>query len=232
MKTRLARRLAGTVACALPALAAAQQSPSDAAPAVPRLDAVTVTASRVPTDGRQPVQVSVLTAEQIARSSATTVQDLLSAQAGIHVLNATGAAAQASVDLRGFGLTGPSNTLILIDGVPQNNNDLSAPSLDTVPLSRIDRIEIVRGSGSVQYGGGATGGVINIITREGSGSGERPVSASATATAGSYGLRQLDAAIGVQTDKLAVEVYGQSLRTDNYRDNNRSEEHTSELQSQ
>src|SRR5690606_28975997 len=139
MKTRLTRRLAGTLACVAPALASAQPSPDAAAP-VPQLDTVTVTASRVPTDsGRQPVQVSVLTADQIEKSSATTVQDLLSTQSGIHVINMTGVAAQAQVDIRGFGVTGPGNTLILIDGIPQNNNDLSAPSLDTVPLDRIER---------------------------------------------------------------------------------------------
>jgi len=219
MKSPLLRRTAGVLACAVPALAAAQQDP--AAAAVPQLDTVTVTASRVPTEARdQPVQVSVLTAEQIRTSSAVTVQELLSGQAGIHVINSTGAAEQASVDIRGFGLTGPSNTLVLIDGVPQNNNDLSAPSLGTVPLERIERIEIVRGSGSVQYGGGATGGVINIITKRGNASG-KPVSASVTGTVGSYGLHQLDAAIGLQNQHVTVDVYGQTLRTDNYRDNNR-----------
>jgi len=217
MKTRLTRRLAGTLACAVPVLAAAQQSPDTA---VPRLDTVTVTASRVPTDSsRQPVQVSVLTAGQIEKSSATTVQDLLAAQSGIHVVNMTGAAAQAQVDIRGFGVTGPGNTLILIDGVPQNNNDQSAPSLDTVPLDRIERIEIVRGSGSVQYGGGTTGGVVNIITKNGYFA-EQPVSASVTATVGSDNQRQLDAAVSAHNDKVAVDVYGQTLRADNYRDNN------------
>src|SRR5690606_24315556 len=219
MKSRLLRRAAG-VMCAAPAMAAAQPSPS-APPSITQLDAVTVTASRVPLEARdQPVQVSVLTAEQIHTSSAVTVQELLSGQAGIHVINSTGAAEQASVDIRGFGLTGPSNTLVLIDGVPQNNNDLSAPSLGTVPLERIERIEIVRGSGSVQYGGGATGGVINIITKRGNASG-KPVSASVTGTVGSYGLHQLDAAIGLQNQHVTVDVYGQTLRTDNYRDNNR-----------
>lgn len=219
MKSRLFRRTAGMLACAVPALAAAQQnSPGNA---IPQLDAITVTASRVPIEARdQPVQVSVLTAEQIRTSSAQTVQELLSTQSGVHVINSTGAAEQAAVDLRGFGLTGPSNTLILIDGIPQNDNDLSAPSLGTVPLDRIERIEIVRGSGSVQYGGGTTGGVINIITKRGNANGE-PVSASVTGTVGNYGLHQLDAAIGLQNEHLTVDVYGQTLRTDNYRDNNR-----------
>jgi len=219
MKSRLFRRTAGLLTCAVPVLAAAQQEPAGSA--APQLDTITVTASRVPIGTPdQPVQVSVLTAEQIRTSSAVTVQELLSTQAGVHVINSTGAAEQAMVDLRGFGLTGPGNTLILIDGIPQNNNDLSAPSLGTVPLDRIERIEIVRGSGSVQYGGGTTGGVINIITKRGNANG-KPVSASVMGTVGSYGLHQLDAAISLQNEHVTVDVYGQTLRTDNYRDNNR-----------
>ncbi|MCD0504757.1 TonB-dependent receptor [Bordetella petrii] len=219
MNSRPFRRVAGLLACAIPALAAAQQNKAATAD-TPELDTVTVTASRVPTETRnQPVQVSVLTAEQIRTSSAMTVQELLSTQAGVHVINSTGAAEQAAVDLRGFGLTGPSNTLILIDGVPQNNNDLSAPSLGTVPLDRIERIEIVRGSGSVQYGGGTTGGVVNIITKRGTANG-KPVSASVTGTVGNFDLRQLDAAISLQNEHVTLDVYGQTLRTDNYRDNN------------
>ncbi|CAM4048452.1 TonB-dependent receptor [Bordetella tumulicola] len=210
---------ASILLCTAPTLAVAQQPILTAA--IPELSAITVTASRVRTETRdQPVQVSVLTAEQIHTSSAMTVQELLSTQAGVHVINNTGAAEQGLVDLRGFGIAGFSNTLILIDGVPQNTNDLSAPSLGTVPLNRIERIEIVRGSGSVQYGGGTTGGVINIITKQGNPSGQ-PVSASATGTVGSYGLRQLDANVSLQNEHVTVDVYGQTLRTDNYRDNNR-----------
>ena len=225
MKSRPFRHAAGVLICAVPALAAAQQSQqqtqTSTAAAAPELSTVTVTASRVPTEAReQPVQVSVLTQEQIRTSSAMTVQELLSTQAGVHAINSTGAAAQAQIDLRGFGIAGFSNTLILIDGVPQNNNDLSAPSLGTVPLDRIERIEIVRGSGSVQYGGGTTGGVINILTKRGNPDGQ-PVSASVTGTVGNYGLHQLDAAVSLQNEHVTVDVYGQTLRTDNYRDNNR-----------
>src|SRR5690606_12504246 len=177
MKSRPFRHADGVLICAVPALACAQQSQQQdqtpTAAAAPELGSVTVTASRVPTEARdQPIQVSVLTQEQIRTSSALTVQELLSTQAGVHVINSTGAVAQAQVDLRGFGIAGFSNTLILIDGVPQNNNDLSAPSLGTVPLDRIERIEIVRGSGSVQYGGGTTGGVINILTKRGNPGGQ------------------------------------------------------------
>lgn len=213
MKSRSIRRYAGALLCSAPALSAAQQAATPA----PELDTVTVTAQRVPSDGRTlPVSISVITAEDIAASSARTMQDLLSTQAGIHLVNTTSASDNAIVDLRGFGITGASNTLIMIDGVKQNTNDLSAPSLGVVPLDQVERVEIVRGSGSVQYGGGTTGGVINIITRKDFA--KEPVTARATATFGSYGLRQYDAAVALNNQKVGVDAYMQSLHSDGYRD--------------
>ncbi|WP_238920578.1 TonB-dependent receptor [Achromobacter xylosoxidans] len=213
MKSRSIRRYAGALLCSAPALSAAQQAATPA----PELDTVTVTAQRVPSDGRTlPVSISVITAEDIAASSARTMQDLLSTQAGIHLVNTTSASDNAIVDLRGFGITGASNTLIMIDGVKQNTNDLSAPSLGVVPLDQVERVEIVRGSGSVQYGGGTTGGVINIITRKDFA--KEPVTARATATFGSYGLRQYDAAVALNNQKVGVDAYMQSLHSDGYRE--------------
>ena len=63
MKSRSIRRYAGALLCSAPALSAAQQ----AAPPAPELDTITVTAQRVPTDGRTlPVSISVITAEAVA----------------------------------------------------------------------------------------------------------------------------------------------------------------------
>ncbi|CUK13861.1 Outer membrane cobalamin translocator [Achromobacter sp. 2789STDY5608615] len=213
MKSRSIRRYAGALLCSAPALSAAQQAATPA----PELDSITVTAQRVPTDGRTlPVSISVITAEDIAASSARTMQDLLSTQAGIHLVNTSSSSDNAIVDLRGFGITGASNTLIMIDGVKQNTNDLSAPNLGVVPLDQVERVEIVRGSGSVQYGGGTTGGVINIITRKDFA--KEPVTTRATATFGSYGLRQYDAAVALNNQKVGVDAYMQSLHSDGYRE--------------
>ena len=182
-------------------------------------DEVVVTASRVPAAiATLPANVTVVSAAQIANSPATTVQDVLSQLAGVHVFNSTGAASAAAVDLRGFGMTGISNTLILVDGVRQNNNDLSAPNLSAVALSNIERIEVVRGIGSVAYGSGATGGVINIITKSGVREG---VSGSISMTSGSYDLRQLDADLHAGSSAgVSVDAYAHTMKTDNYRQNN------------
>ena len=73
-----------------------------------------------------------------------------------------------SIDLRGFGATGPNNTLILINGRRQNDWDLPGFDLSTIAKDLVERIEITRGnSGAVLYGDGAVGGVINVVTRNG-----------------------------------------------------------------
>ena len=54
---------------------------------------------------------------------------------------------------------------MLLDGLRLSEADLESAQLSAIPLESIERIEIVRGAGSVLYGAGATGGTINIITR-------------------------------------------------------------------
>ncbi len=185
---------------------------------VTQLEDVIVTAARVPTKvSALPVSTTVITQESIANSPAKTVAELLSREAGIRTSNSSGAENSASIDLRGFGVTGSSNTLILIDGVKQNSNDLSAPNLAGLSLSNVERIEIVRGSGAVAYGGGTTGGVVNVITKK---SAVGQMSGDLTLTMGSYSHRQLDANASVSGEMFGLDAFVQTLQTDHYRDNN------------
>ena len=64
---------------------------------------------------------------------------------------------------RGFTLRG-RNALVLIDGVPQNANGPGVDAFDTIAPDSIERIEVVPGASAI-YGDGATGGIVNIITR-------------------------------------------------------------------
>ena len=175
-----------------------------------------VTASGVPQPaGIAPVSVTVVTARDIANSTAATVQDVLSTQAGVHVYNMGGQS--PVIDLRGFGITGISNTLILVDGAPQSTNDLSPPDLGYIPLSSIERIEIVRGSGAVQYGGGATGGVINIITKAGYQAQNR---LSITQKVGSFSTRETDVSFNLAgSNGVSLDGFAQSMNSDHYRQN-------------
>src|SRR4029077_5348893 len=120
------------------------------------LPTVDVWASRTGT-GITGASNSVITAEDIARSPGTTIQDVLSREAGVQTWSTTGGnnGATTTVDLRGFGATASSNTLFLLNGRRLNDIDLLGVDLSTIPKDSIARIEITRGnSGGVLYGGG------------------------------------------------------------------------------
>lgn len=112
-----------------------------------------------------PHGTSVITAAEIARSTATNVAELLAREPNLNLQSYFGNAKYATIDIRGMGATAGSNVLVLVNGVRLNEYDLSSPDLSTIPLAEIERVEIVRGGGAVRYGDGAVGGVINIITR-------------------------------------------------------------------
>ena len=138
---------------------------------------------------KTPSNVIVITAEDIRNSPAMNVPGILNAAAGIDVRPLYGnMGIDATVDMRGFGDSASSNTLILLDGQRLNPIDSGVISWSTIPPSSIQRIEIMPGAGTVLYGDQASGGVINIITDK---SGNP--SASVTATAGSFGYRGADA---------------------------------------
>lgn len=130
-------------------------------------DSVVVNATRFAEDARRlPASVTVLKQEDIAQSAARTLPELLQEQVGITMKDFYGNnGAVTSIDLRGFGVTGPQNTLILLDGRRITDIDLSSVQWSAIPLAGIERIEILRGTGAVLYGDGASTGVINIVTR-------------------------------------------------------------------
>ena len=95
-----------------------------------------------------PIGVTVIDREAIERSTATTVIELLSHQAGIQVRDSTGGP-DFQIDMRGFGQTGDLNTAVLIDGQRFNDIDTSPVKWSSIPLSAVERIEILPGSGAV-----------------------------------------------------------------------------------
>ena len=178
---------------------------------------VVVTASRFEErPGDQPIGVEVITAEQIRESGVRTIPELLSRQAGIYTRDNSGSP-NRQIDMRGFGTFGDQNTLILVDGQRISENEQIPADLASISLSSIDRIEIMRGSGAVLYGGGATGGTINIITR-----GARPNAAEAEIKAGygTYSTSDFAAGGRVGGEKVGVSVNASQYASNNYRDNN------------
>jgi len=109
---------------------------------------------------------TVITADDIAKSPAKNVLELLSSAPGVLGTQLSSIKDQ-QVDIGGFGEISLSNTLILVDGRRLNTIDLAAPDLAQIDLNAVDHIEIIHGAGTVLYGDQAVGGVINIITKKG-----------------------------------------------------------------
>jgi iron complex outermembrane receptor protein len=161
------------------------------------------------------VDVTVISADDIEQSAAKTLPELLSLQAGIQVRSNDGTPDMA-IDLRGFGMTGNQNTLVLLDGQPLNDIQLTSIRWSAIPLESIDRIEIMNGSGSVLYGGGATGGTINIITKHPG----KEISGNAGIGLGSYDTREWQLALSGAGDRVGMRVTASGMDSSNYRANN------------
>jgi len=166
-----------------------------------------------------PANVSVITENDIKNSTARDIPDLLRTQAGIHVNDIAGNQRNYTVDLRGFGETGQLNTLVLVDGRRVNQPDLSGSDWTLISLNRVERIEVIRGGrGSVLYGDNASGGVINIITKEG-----KEFKTDAAVAVGSYNTFRASASTSGSSNNLSYDISGSYINSDGYRDNSDTE---------
>ncbi len=128
---------------------------------------VVVTATRV----SQPLSevlssVSVLTREDIEKSQAASLADLIRGEAGFEFGRNGGPGSTTSFFLRG---QDSKNLVMMVDGVRAQTDGIGSLTVTDLPLSQIERIEILRGNVAALYGEAAVGGVIHITTRKGKG---------------------------------------------------------------
>jgi len=112
--------------------------------------------------------VFVITAEDIARSGANNIPDLLLIVPGVEVAQIN--SSKWAISIRGFNGQYSNKLLVLVDGRTVYTPMLSGVFWDAqdVPLDNIDRIEVIRGPGATVWGANAVNGVINIITKKAS----------------------------------------------------------------
>lgn len=144
---------------------------------------VVVTATRLETPPREVASsIAVLTSEYLDRAKKSTLTEVLEGIASLSVVQNGGPGGASSVFIRG---ANSEHTLFLVDGVELNDPINPSRSFDLAhwTLENVERVEILRGPQSPLYGSDALGGVIHIITRQGSG---RPT-LRLTSSTGSYG---------------------------------------------
>lgn len=164
--------LAFLATLAVTSLAAGQQ-PSDTAKTgrrTTRLDELVTTATRTTqTVSSNPFSVTAVTKADLATTSAATVPNMLWRLPGFSLRDYQSSLIQSQTvravpSFRGLSGSSAGRTLVLLDGVPVNESFSGRINWNRVPLSLVDRIEVVRGGGSMLWGSRALGGVINILT--------------------------------------------------------------------
>lgn len=158
--------------------------------------------------------VSVIDHEDIQASNARNIPELLQQELGVHMYD-NGTPKTATMDIRGFGDTASRNVLVMVNDRKLNNVDISGPDLMRIPLESVERVEIIRGAGSVLYGDNAVGGVINIITKKGKGD----FQGQAGYTYGSYTTKQEDVEFSGEFKNISYYSYARMFDTHGYRQN-------------
>ncbi len=138
------------------------------------IDTVHVTAEQI---AKQALGSSVITSVDLERlPPANDLSEVIRRMPGINLTGNTASGSYGNfrqIDIRGMG---PENTLILIDGRPVSSRDSvrmgrsgernSRGDSNWVPAEAVERIEVLRGPAAARYGSGASGGVVNIITKK------------------------------------------------------------------
>jgi iron complex outermembrane receptor protein len=163
-----------------------------------------------------PANVKVITRDEIDNSSSNTIPQVLSQIGGLQVrgLNSSSLNLDASVDMGGFGPTGNSTTVVLVDGIRINPIDSGSVDWQSIPIDSIERIEILQGGAGVQYGNGAVGGVINIITN----GGKKNIN-QASSTYGTWGTLINNAIVKSTVEKTTYQLTANTSNTNGWRPN-------------
>lgn len=160
---------------------------------------------------------TLVTAEDIQKKNYNTVEEVLR---DIPAINIVRQGKDYIIDLRGQGDKAKQNVQILVDGVQMNSLDtsMSATPINTISPDDIERIEVIPGGGSVLYGSGTSGGVVNIITKKGTG---RRVNAGYEY--GSYANKKANIAVGETIGNFDINLSYTNQSRDGYRDYDKSD---------
>lgn len=167
---------------------------------------VTATTTEV-TEAESLTSVTVIDKADIEKQQPQEITELLAAQPGIDIVTNGGYGKSTNIYTRGSASTG---TKLLIDGVPIQSHSLGSASWQYLPISQVERIELVRGPKSSLYGSSAAGGVVQVFLPEG----EQGDQADISVGAGSFGTTQADATVSGSDGKASYLLSVGSFNTD------------------
>ena len=174
----------------------------------------------LPTDAAVvPGAFDVVTRDQIAARAPFSIKEMLSQMPGIHVVDEDASGLALNIGVRGLDPRRSARTLLMEDGVPIFLAPYGDPSAHySPPLERVERIEVVRGSGQVLYGPQTVGGMINFVTtpipRDG-------LAVRGQAAIGNRDFRSAHAGLGYGTDAAGVLLEATTRAGDGVRDHHR-----------
>ncbi|MEP7306207.1 MAG: TonB-dependent receptor [Acidobacteriota bacterium] len=182
----------------------------------PFFEAVNVTSSRTDVPKVDPTAtMSVFTAADLMATGSVTLDDALKAVPGLTLFRRTSSRVSnptaQGITLRGLGGTGSSRSLVLADGVPLNDAFGGWVYWDKLPQAAIDRVEVLRGSGSDLYGADAVGGVVQVLTWRPN----HPL-ARAVVEGGALGTGRVSVFTGSRTNGWSYSAGGEWFSTDGY----------------
>ena len=174
------RRTVGTVLTILLAVVASAEAQDTKS-----VEPVVVTATTVATPAQQlGVALSVIPGEDFRTYQYPALDDAFRNIPGVTVTQQGSYGKVSTLSIRG---ANANQVLILVDGVRVSSPTLGQTDLSDISPEQIERIEVIRGPQSTLYGADAIGGVVNIITRKGTG---RPFTGSVETSAGNYDTLQ------------------------------------------
>ena len=182
-----------------------------------RLEETVVTATGFDdAQNNQIKNIIVITSEDIKEKGYNNVQEILENAPGVVVLSG------GILDIRGQGGSENSekNVKVLIDGVELNITEQTRTSLplNTMSVESIERVEIINGGGTVLYGSGTAGGVVNIITKKAKS--DKDVYGRAYYQNSSFGTNKFGLSTGIKIfDNFIVDLQGENLNGRGYRKN-------------
>lgn len=176
-----------------------------------RLNESTITSDRYETPVIETAKnITVITGEEIEKKGYRNVEDALKMVPGLFLTD-------GSFSMRGqVPKLADKSLVVLVDGVPQNGMDNRQYDLDFIPIEQVEKIEVVPAGGAIMYGGNATAGVINIITKDNE---NKKYWGNVGVEGGSYDYRKYKLNYGMNiTDRLDAEVNYSTSDKDGYRE--------------